>query len=123
MAKRFSVAKVGELKDGMKEEVSAGETRLVLVRVGDHYYAFQARCPHWGWPLVRGKLTGTVLECAFHRSRFDISDGRVIRWTIGNDRPAKAFPYGFLTMVKPWKPRKLKTYKVFVEGKDILVEV
>ncbi len=48
MAKRFPVAKVGELKDGMKEEVSAGETRLVLARVGDHYYAFQARCPPLG---------------------------------------------------------------------------
>jgi nitrite reductase/ring-hydroxylating ferredoxin subunit len=123
MAKFVPVAKVSEFEDGTKKEVSANGTTLLLTRVGDNYYACQANCPHWGWPLVRGRLTGTVLECSFHWSQFDLKDGRIIRWTIGHDRPAKAFPYGFLTLAKGWKPKKLKTYKVKVDGDNILVQI
>ena len=123
MNKLVKVAKVGELEDGTKKEVSANGNTLLLARVGNNYYACQSRCPHWGWPLVRGKLEGTVLQCSFHYSRFDLRDGRVLRWTIGHDRRAKAFPYGFLTLAKAWKPKKLKVYKVKVEGDNILVEL
>ena len=123
MAKFIRVAKASEFGDGTKKEVLAEGIKLLLARVGDNYYACQARCPHWGWPLVRGRLKGTMLECSFHFSRFDLRDGRVIRWTIGSDRPAKKFPYGFLTMVKSWKPRKLKVYKVKVENDDVLVQI
>jgi nitrite reductase/ring-hydroxylating ferredoxin subunit len=123
MAKSVRVAKLGELEDGAKKEVLAEGTKLLLVRVGDNYYACQAHCPHWGWPLVRARLEGIVLECSFHFSRFDLRDGSVIRWTIGSDRPAKKFPYGFLTMVKSWKPKKLKVYKVKIENDDILVRI
>lgn len=124
MAKFVPVAKTSEFEDGTKKEVTAEKTKVLLARVGGNYYACQATCPHWGWPLVRAKwVSGTVLQCSFHLSRFDINDGHVVRWTIGNDRPAKKFPYGFLTMVKSWKPKKLKVYKVKVENDDILVQV
>ena len=124
MAKFVPAAEVSEFEDGSKKEVSVNGTKILLVRIGDKYYACQANCPHWGYPLVRSKiLSGTILQCGFHLSRFDLKDGRVIRWTIGHDRPAKAFPYGFLTMVKPWKPRKLKVYKVKVEGDKVLVQL
>jgi nitrite reductase/ring-hydroxylating ferredoxin subunit len=123
MAKFILAAKASEFEDGTKKEVSVNGNDILLVRVGDQFYACQAKCPHWGWPLVRGRLTGTVLECSFHWSRFDLKDGRIIRWTIGHDRPAKAFPYGFLTLAKQWKPRKLKVHKIKLEGENILVEV
>jgi nitrite reductase/ring-hydroxylating ferredoxin subunit len=121
MSKLVKVAKIGELEDGTKKEVPVNGDKVLLARVGDQYYACEARCPHWGWPLVRGKLEGTVLQCSFHYSRFDLRDGRVIRWTVGRDSLFDKLRYGFLSLAK--KPRKLKTYKVKIEGDDILVEI
>ncbi len=121
MAKFVQVAKVGELEDGEKKEIAVGEDKIMLARVSNKYYACQARCPHWGWPLVRGKLEGTVIQCAFHYSRFDLKDGRVLRWTVGQDTKFDKLRYGFLSLVK--KPKKLQIYEVKVEGKKILVEV
>lgn len=123
MAKYVKVARKGDLEAGTKKEVMANGSKLLLTRIDDDYYACQANCPHWGWPLVRGNLKGKIIECSFHFSRFDVTNGKIIRWTIGNDRPAKSFPYSFLTMVKSWKPHKLKVYKVKLENDDVLVQV
>jgi len=123
MAKYVKVASREDLAGGTKKEVVANGNKILLVRIGENFYACQADCPHWGWPLVRGKLEGNVLQCSFHRSRFDVTNGKIVRWTIGNDGPAKAFPYGFLNMLKSWKPHKLKTYKVKVEDNDVLVQI
>jgi len=121
MSKLVKVAKVGELEDGAKKEVPVNENKVLLARVGNEYYACQANCPHWGWPLVRGKLEGTVLQCSFHYSRFDLKDGRVLRWTVGRKTTLDKLRYSFLSLAK--KPRKLRIYKVKIEGDDILVKI
>ncbi len=121
MSKFVQVGKIDELDDGAKKEAQADGIELLLARVGDQYYACQAHCPHWGWRLVRGTLEGTVLQCSFHYSRFDLKDGRVIRWTVGRNSPFDKFRYGFLSLVR--KPKKLQIYKVKVENDDIMIEI
>jgi nitrite reductase/ring-hydroxylating ferredoxin subunit/uncharacterized membrane protein len=51
---------------------------VVLLRQGKQFYAISATCPHAGGPLDEGTLTGDVVECPWHGSRFCMRDGRVL---------------------------------------------
>lgn len=46
---------------------------LVLFRVKEKIIALHDFCPHRGAPLSAGKLTGEVLQCAYHGWRFNTS--------------------------------------------------
>jgi 3-phenylpropionate/trans-cinnamate dioxygenase ferredoxin subunit len=108
--------KASEFKDGMMKEVEIQDKKILLARVKDKYYATNGRCPHFGGNLSRGSLEGTVVTCPLHGSRFDLTDGHVVRWLKGS---------GVLSTVgKALKGAKpLDTYKVKVEGDKILVEI
>lgn len=58
--------------------VTASGVPVVLLRQGTHLYAISATCPHAGGPLDEGPLTGDVVECPWHGSRFCMRDGRVL---------------------------------------------
>ncbi|MEE9400317.1 MAG: Rieske 2Fe-2S domain-containing protein [Dehalococcoidales bacterium] len=116
MADFVDVARSSELKDGAMKMVSASGREILLARVGDKIYAANNRCPHLRGNLSRGKLEGTIVTCPRHASQFDLTDGRIIRWT--------GWAGLLLRVSKALKPpRPLKTYKVKVEGDTILVEI
>lgn len=53
---------------------------LALLRQGPTVTAVDATCPHWGGPLAEGKLVdcdggGKAVECPWHGSQFNLSDG------------------------------------------------
>lgn len=79
----IDVGSADMLVSGTMQEVQVGERQVLLARAGGAYYAVQARCPHLGVHLVRGKLEGTVITCAGHGSTFDVSDGRNLTWVGG----------------------------------------
>jgi len=58
--------------------VTASGVPVVLLRQGKEFYAISATCPHAGGPLDEGTLTGNVVECPWHGSRFCMRDGRVL---------------------------------------------
>lgn len=58
--------------------VTASGVPVVLLRQGKQFYAISATCPHAGGPLDEGALTGDVVECPWHGSRFCMRDGRVL---------------------------------------------
>jgi 3-phenylpropionate/trans-cinnamate dioxygenase ferredoxin component len=60
--------------------LSDRKRRIAIARVGDELYAFDdlCTCTDEPCPLSAGLLTGTVLMCQCHGSRFDISTGAVI---------------------------------------------
>jgi nitrite reductase/ring-hydroxylating ferredoxin subunit len=64
--REFAVAKLSELKDGEMKEVAAGETKILLARVRDKYYAVGANCPHYGAPLAEGVLSGERIVRPWH---------------------------------------------------------
>jgi 3-phenylpropionate/trans-cinnamate dioxygenase ferredoxin subunit len=109
------VSKIDELKNGTMKSVSVVGREILLVRVGDKYYAVDGRCPHMKGNLSQGKLEGTVVTCPLHGSQFDISSGRLVRWLKG----------GLMSKVgKALKPSKdLGVYNVKVEDGRVLVEV
>ncbi|MFC2062525.1 Rieske (2Fe-2S) protein [Chloroflexota bacterium] len=116
MGDLIQVSKTTEIEDGAMKEVVAQGKEILLARVGDSYYAVANRCPHMGGKLSQGRLEGTVVTCPRHGSRFDLKDGRVVRWLKGAGLFSKVGK-----ILK--SPRQLVTYKVSVDGENILLEI
>ncbi|HEV3469863.1 MAG TPA: FAD-dependent oxidoreductase [Pyrinomonadaceae bacterium] len=70
-----AVAASDELEDGEMKEVAAGETRVLLARVGGNYHAVGAACPHYGAPLAEGALCGDRVVCPWHHACFNVVTG------------------------------------------------
>ena len=69
--------------------------------------------------LHNGQLTGTVIECPLHGTKFDVTDGGLCSW-VTHPAPYKllmdaSFP-GFMK-------RGVGSYPTRVEGDDVYVEV
>lgn len=109
------VASVTDIKDGTMKKVRVEGNDLLLARIQEKYYCTDAYCPHLGGDLSQGTLAGTILTCPLHHSQFDITDGRVMRWTDLSGR--------VLTIAKNQRPpRSLRIYPVKIEGNTILVK-
>ena len=109
------VATVTDLKDGAMKKILVEGHEFLLARIKDVYYCTDAHCPHLGGDLSQGTLNGTVLTCPLHHSQFDLSDGRVMRWTDLSGT--------ILTVAKRQKPpRSLRIYPVKIEGDTILIK-
>ncbi len=74
-SKEVHLANTSDFRDGEMKEVSAGETRILLARVGDRFHAVSATCPHYGAPLAEGALCGTRVVCPWHHAIFNIVNG------------------------------------------------
>ena len=96
--------RVGNSKDvvaGQMRVFDVAATKVNVVSVGGHLYAFDDTCTHAGCSLAKGKLEGTTVTCACHGSQFDVSSGAVLRG------PAA---------------RPVRSRSVQVEGEELLVE-
>jgi len=105
-----------EFKNGDKKKVTAGGQEILIARVGNSYYAISNRCPHMAGDLSTGVLEGNIITCQRHGSQFDVRDGKNVRWLKGS---------GLMSSIgKALKPaQSVKSYKVKVEGADILIEM
>ena len=102
MSKYFTVAKKDELEEGKMKEYKVSAKTLVLVKIEGDYLAFDSLCTHAECPLAGGYLDGTTVTCYCHGAQFDISSGEVL---------------------SPPATSPLQTYKVKLEGDDILVKI
>lgn len=116
MGKYVNAGNTGEFKDASKKKVSVEGQEILLARVNGNYYAVANRCPHMKGDLSAGKLDRNIVTCPRHGSQFDVRSGQVVRWLKGA---------GLMASVgKAIKsPKSLQTYKVKVEGENIMVEV
>jgi nitrite reductase/ring-hydroxylating ferredoxin subunit len=72
---------------GRANDVAAGQmrvfdvagTKVNVTNVDGHLYAFDDACTHQACSLAMGKLSGTTVTCACHRSQFDVTTGAVLR--------------------------------------------
>jgi 3-phenylpropionate/trans-cinnamate dioxygenase ferredoxin component len=110
------VARTGELQEGTMKIVQAGGHEVLIARVKDTFYAVNNICPHLGGKLGEGKLEGTIVTCPRHHSQFDITDGKVIRWTDWT---------GIVSSVSKIfrSPRPLETYPVKIEKDAVMVDI
>ena len=106
----MSFAKVGELS-----EVQAGKMKMFKVRDKEYLvanvngicYAIGNRCTHASADLSQGSLDGNVVTCPKHKSKFDVTTGKVI------SGPK-------MLLIHP-KIKDEPSYEVKVEGNAILL--
>lgn len=73
-----AVMPVEQVEEHTLYRVVAAGVPVVLFRQGEQFCAISATCPHAGGPLDEGALSGDVVECPWHGSRFRLCDGRVL---------------------------------------------
>lgn len=116
MAKWVEILNTDELKQGEMKSFSVQDKEILIVRVGNSYYAADNRCPHLGGKLSAGSLNGTVVTCPLHGSQFDLANGDIIKWTNWTGIISKLG-----NALK--SPRKLNVYKTKVEQEKVKVEI
>ena len=100
----FKLARVSEIRPNSMKEFEVAGCNILLVNALGRLYALEASCPHMGYALKFGSLSGKVLRCGFHYAEFDVEDGRVLKEPVDGKGV-----------------RGLKSYPVKVEGENILV--
>lgn len=96
------VATADQLKEGALTCVEAKGQKIVLLKIGETISAIDNTCSHAGGPLCDGALSGTVVECPWHGSKFDVTTGAVVGGPARSPQTA---------------------YKVRITGNDVEVEV
>jgi nitrite reductase/ring-hydroxylating ferredoxin subunit len=77
----LSFVKVCELSDvpvGKMKMFKVGEKEYLIANVKGTYYAIGNRCTHANADLSQGSLEGNVVTCPKHKSKFDVTTGKVI---------------------------------------------
>lgn len=91
------------LDPGTLARLEITDRPICLVRTADgEFFAIDDTCSHEQESLSRGWVEGTRVECAAHNSMFDLRTGEAVQ----------------LPATEP-----LRTYKVEVDGDDVLITV
>lgn len=99
---RVKAAFFNEVPEGDLKKVQIGQDAIALYKLGGQIYATSNVCTHEQCYIDENhQMHNDVVECICHGSQFDIKTGAVIL------PPA----------IEP-----LKTYKVTIEGEDVIVE-
>jgi nitrite reductase/ring-hydroxylating ferredoxin subunit len=104
--------KVGELSEvpaGKMKMFKVGEKEYLVANVSGNYYAIGNRCTHASADLSQGSLEGNIVTCPKHKSKFDVTTGKVI------SGPKMLF-------IHP-KINDDPSYEVKVEGDAILLKI
>ena len=110
------VCRTADIAEGAMKGVEAGGKDILVANVGGRFYAIGNRCPHMNAKLSEGKLDKGVVTCPRHGSRFDVTDGRVVRW-------ARMPPLVGALSLLVRSIRPAATFPVKVEGDEVAVEV
>lgn len=114
MSEFMSAGTVDGFENGTMRKVEIGGHEFLVAKANDTYYVADGRCPHLHGDLTKGTLEDTIVDCPRHHSRFDLTDGRVVRWTdFGGAVKSVA------ELVR--HPRSLRTYEVRVEGATLAI--
>lgn len=96
------VAEVTDIPEGQAKKVLVKRQKIAIFHVDGGFYAIDDTCTHADASLSEGEIMGCQVACPLHGAKFDIKTGEAL-----------TFP-----AVTP-----VETYKVVVEGNDILLEV
>jgi nitrite reductase/ring-hydroxylating ferredoxin subunit len=102
------IADVSEVPVGKMKMFKVGEKEYLVANVNGIYYAIGNRCTHANGDLSKGSLDGNVVTCPRHKSKFDVTTGKVI------SGPKLLF-------IHP-KIRDAASYEVKVEGDMLLLK-
>jgi 3-phenylpropionate/trans-cinnamate dioxygenase ferredoxin subunit len=110
------VCRSDELAIGQMKSFAVGGEKIVLYHLTDGFFATQANCTHVFAPLSRGKLIAdSLVQCPFHRARFDIRTGQVSDWA--------NFPPGIQLLNVVRREKALRTFEVNITEGNVQVNV
>lgn len=72
------VASVDEISPGKGIVVEVDGKQIAVFNVKGLFYAIDNTCSHRGGPLGEGSLHGTTVNCPWHGSQFDVTNGQVL---------------------------------------------
>jgi len=102
MVDRIALCKTSDVEEGAVIKVEKDDLALAVYHVEGEFFVTDDACTHGPGSLSEGYLDGHIIECDFHNGAFDIRTGEVAA-------PPCMVP--------------VKTYKVAVEGDDVMIEV
>ena len=93
MATWHKALDLDELAEGRVKTVTVDQHWICMTHHDGKYGALDNACPHQGESLSEGSLDGTVITCAAHNWKFDVTTG---------DSPVdpEAFVYTFKTKIE-----------------------
>jgi nitrite reductase/ring-hydroxylating ferredoxin subunit len=98
---RIQVCATGDVAEGEALKVETEGLTLAVFNVEGDFYVTDDHCTHGPGSLSEGFLEGHEIECDFHQGCFDVRTGEV-------------------TSPPPMVP--VKSYKVVVDGDQVLIE-
>jgi 3-phenylpropionate/trans-cinnamate dioxygenase ferredoxin component len=103
------VAQVADVAPGTARRVEHGGTAVLLTNIDGAFSAISDTCSHRGGTLSKGTIDGAVVTCPRHGSRFDVRTGKNLA--------------GPKILGIRGKTGDVSSYRVKVEGDDILIEL
>ena len=88
MTEFVRVASTGEIPKGEMRKVTMAGQQILIANVNGKFYAIGSVCTHMGGPLAEGILEGHEVECPWHGSRFDVTNGQVKHGPAARPEPA-----------------------------------
>jgi nitrite reductase/ring-hydroxylating ferredoxin subunit/uncharacterized membrane protein len=73
-----AVLDADKLRAGSPQRITVDGTDIALFRRGNQVFAINAVCPHAGGPLNEGQVEGETVQCPWHDSVFNLSDGALV---------------------------------------------
>ena len=101
MGEFIKVAQTKDIAAGTGILVELEGERIALFNENGTFYAIGDICTHAGGPLSEGDLDGDTVTCPWHLAQFNVKTGEV---------------------VSPPATDPVPSYRVKVEGEDILIE-
>ena len=115
-----AVCRSEELPEGEVRQLRARGKEIAVGRVvGGQLFAVGGRCTHLRARLGKGTLRGTLLECPWHGTQFDVTDGCVAKWVQRPGWLKLTYDASFPAFMK----RAIPAYQVKEENGQVLVAV
>ncbi|HEX7051744.1 MAG TPA: Rieske 2Fe-2S domain-containing protein [Longimicrobiales bacterium] len=76
-----------ELGDRQPRRIELEGKGVLVLREGNDIYAVGAVCAHAGGPLEEGQFYDTCVQCPWHDSVFDLSDGHIVHGPATQPQP------------------------------------
>lgn len=67
----IAVGAENQFPEGLYQK-TIGKQRVVIARLQNKLYAFDALCPHAQGPMELSEIDGAVISCPLHAWRFDL---------------------------------------------------
>ena len=78
MAEFEKVSEIDEIDPGGRKPIIVDDVPVLLLRVGDEFYAIEDVCTHDGAQLTGGCIENDVIVCPRHGARFSLETGAAL---------------------------------------------